>query len=255
MNNLKHCFEDTFLVLQRITPTMKNYFTLLLISCFIVFFQAKTVGQNVGIGEENFEPNPSAALEIRSNNKGVLIPTLTDIQRDNISNPPQGLLIYQLNLNEGFYYFNGTQWQRLAATTIDYDTDSLNEIQFLSLRKDTLFLTNGGFVKLPTNTVNSESGSFTPQPGVEYMLETNAPITITLPPAANNTGEKIVLHAYQYTNTQSFFLDVNTNNTSVFSAFDNVLYTASTDFSVISADKTVTLISNGTYWVLLGAKD
>jgi hypothetical protein len=40
----------------------------------------------------------------------------------------------------------------------DNDTSATNELQALSLKNDTIFLTNGGFVKLPSNTGN---GNFT----------------------------------------------------------------------------------------------
>ena len=52
------------------------------------------------------------------------------------------------------------------------------------------------------------------------------------------------------------FLNVTTNSTSVLSVADNnQLFTTDNEFGVISADKTVTLISNGVHWVLLGAQD
>lgn len=46
----------------------------------------------VGIGTTT--PNPKAALEIKSTDKGVLFPMLTNAQRDAIVNPPDGLHIF-----------------------------------------------------------------------------------------------------------------------------------------------------------------
>lgn len=65
----------------------------------------------VGIG--TVSPEPSAALEVKSNNKGLLTPRITKSNRINISNPATGLLVYQTNDDKGFYYFDGNIWQYL----------------------------------------------------------------------------------------------------------------------------------------------
>jgi hypothetical protein len=61
--------------------------------------------QNVGIGTKT--PNESALLDLSSENKGLLIPRLTDTQKAGIINPAEGLLIYQTNGKAGFYFFEG----------------------------------------------------------------------------------------------------------------------------------------------------
>jgi hypothetical protein len=63
---------------------------------------------SVGIGV--VPPDPSAKLEVRSTNKGFLMPRLTQAQRNAIVTPATGLLVYQTNNNPGFYYYNGTEW-------------------------------------------------------------------------------------------------------------------------------------------------
>jgi hypothetical protein len=133
---------------------MKKIFFGLFLFVFAITYSFNSLGQSVGIGETSFEPSESAALEIRATQKGILIPKLTDQQRNNISNPVEGLLIYQVNLVTGFYYFNGSSWERLGSFYVDYDTDSLNEIQSISISNDTIYLQNGGFVKLPQDLVD-----------------------------------------------------------------------------------------------------
>ena len=54
----------------------------------------------------------SAALDIRSTSKGVLIPRMTEIQRDAIQNPTKGLLVFVTDLSS-FWFFNGTTWETL----------------------------------------------------------------------------------------------------------------------------------------------
>jgi trimeric autotransporter adhesin len=72
--------------------------------------------QNAGIGTNT--PNASAMLDIVSNSKGLLIPRLTEAQRNAITNPATGLLIFQTDNNPGFYYNNGLpafpEWLQLS---------------------------------------------------------------------------------------------------------------------------------------------
>ena len=71
----------------------------------------------IGIGTTT--PAPSAALEVTSstNNKGVLIPRLSNTQKNSISNPAEGLLIYQTTAPIGFYYYTGSAWKLMAIQT------------------------------------------------------------------------------------------------------------------------------------------
>lgn len=62
--------------------------------------------QSVGIGTPT--PDAKAALDIRASDRGLLIPRLTAAQRGGITAPPQGLLVYQTDAPEGFYYFAGS---------------------------------------------------------------------------------------------------------------------------------------------------
>lgn len=71
--------------------------------------------QNVGIGTTT--PNASAALDVSSSNKGILIPRLDSAQRVAISNPAEGLMVYQKNGTKGFYYYNGTEWSRVGSSS------------------------------------------------------------------------------------------------------------------------------------------
>ena len=92
---------------------MKNIFTLLA----AVLLTATTYAQ-IGINNEN--PDPSAALDITSTTGGLLIPRMTETQRDAISSPAIGLMIYQTDGTVGFYYYNGSSWAEVAATSATY---------------------------------------------------------------------------------------------------------------------------------------
>jgi len=83
---------------------MKKLFTLLA----AVLFTATTYAQ-VGINTET--PDASAALDITSTTGGLLVPRMTETQRDVISSPATGLMIYQIDGTVGFYYYNGSSWE------------------------------------------------------------------------------------------------------------------------------------------------
>ena len=62
---------------------------------------------NIGIGTS--QPNASALLEVNSASKGFLPPRMTTSQRDAISNPPEGLMIYNMSTHKMNYY-DGSKW-------------------------------------------------------------------------------------------------------------------------------------------------
>lgn len=91
---------------------MKNY--LFIFMLLICTFSTPVFAQDgVGIGTNT--PNSSAILELDTSkqahlaNKGLLLPRLTDAQRDAIVSPAQGLLIYNTTYNR-FEFRNSTRW-------------------------------------------------------------------------------------------------------------------------------------------------
>ena len=73
--------------------------------------QAQTGGVRIGTPGA---PDASAALDISSTRKGLLMPRLTQAQRDAIASPASGLVIYQTNNTPGLYTYDGTAWLRLS---------------------------------------------------------------------------------------------------------------------------------------------
>ena len=72
--------------------------------------------QGVGINTDNSNPDPSALLDVKSTTKGVLIPRMTQVERDAIAAPANGLLIYQEDGTIGFYYYDGV-WKPIAGSS------------------------------------------------------------------------------------------------------------------------------------------
>ena len=67
----------------------------------------------VGISPDNRAPDPSAALDLNFNNKGLLPPRVTSSQRNGIVAPALGLLIFNIDCND-MQYFNGAGWLPLG---------------------------------------------------------------------------------------------------------------------------------------------
>lgn len=73
--------------------------------------------QNVGINNTGAAADPKAMLDISSNAKGVLIPRLTQGERDAITAPPQGLLIFNTSSNS-FQYYGTSTWLNITNSGI-----------------------------------------------------------------------------------------------------------------------------------------
>ena len=72
--------------------------------------------QNIGINTTGALPDAKAMLDISSTTSGLLIPRMTTVQRDQITNPPTGLYIYNLT-TKAFNVFNGTAWESIATNS------------------------------------------------------------------------------------------------------------------------------------------
>ncbi len=78
---------------------------------FLFVIEIFTANAQVGINNTN--PDASSALDITSTNSGILIPRMTKVQRDAITAPATGLMVFQTDNTPGFYYFEGT-WKPFA---------------------------------------------------------------------------------------------------------------------------------------------
>jgi hypothetical protein len=72
----------------------------------------------VGINPTGAAADPSAALDVASTNKGVLVPRMTAAEKVAIVSPANGLLIFQTDGVGGFWYYNATTsaWVQVVGT-------------------------------------------------------------------------------------------------------------------------------------------
>src|SRR5688572_14926329 len=76
---------------------MKKVFLLFFTIAFAVFSVCSTScinAQGIGINSSGNNPDPSALLDLSSTTKGTLITRLTTVQRNDISLPAEGLMIF-----------------------------------------------------------------------------------------------------------------------------------------------------------------
>ena len=107
---------------------MKKITTLL---AAFIFLAGIARSQSVAVSGTPVTPDASAMLEVNSTAKGFLPPRMTTVQRDAISNPATGLMIY--NSTTGcLNYRSATAWLELCGTcsplptTANAGTDQLN---------------------------------------------------------------------------------------------------------------------------------
>ena len=85
--------------------------------------------QNVGINENGSNPDGSAILHVQSTSKGLLIPRMETLSRILISNPADGLLVYDQDFGQ-FMYFDADAnvWKTLFSDGWFHDADFDTEI-------------------------------------------------------------------------------------------------------------------------------
>jgi uncharacterized protein (TIGR02145 family) len=80
---------------------MKSIRTFFVIIALITTYSLEA---QVSVSSDGSDPNPSAMLDVKSTDLGMLIPRMTSAQRDAITNPAEGLLIFNITTHcyEGY---------------------------------------------------------------------------------------------------------------------------------------------------------
>jgi hypothetical protein len=119
-----------------------------------------TLAQNVGLNADGTTAHPSAILDMTATDKGVLVPRMTQAQRDAVAAPATGLLVFQTDNTPGFYYYNGTAWVPIggasgwaltgnAATATDFLGTTTNQpLRFRANNLEHARLTQRGALEL-----------------------------------------------------------------------------------------------------------
>jgi hypothetical protein len=118
-----------------------------------------TVSGNIGIG--TISPNATSILDITSTTKGFLPPRMKSSQKNAISPPATGLIVYDTD-NNRLEVYNGSTWGSLGGATWGAITGTLSgqtDLQnALNLKQDVL---NGtGFIKASGTTITFDNNTY-----------------------------------------------------------------------------------------------
>lgn len=80
----------------------------------LLLASATASAQGIAINNDGSAPDTSALLDVKSTTKGLLVPRMTQAQRDAIVQPAAGLMLYQTDQDSGYYYRRGTGWYGMA---------------------------------------------------------------------------------------------------------------------------------------------
>lgn len=100
---------------------MQKCFIKLIAILSILFFSTPLFSQSVSINNDAAIADSTAMLDVSSTKKGLLIPRMTAAQKIAIALPATGLLIYQIDGDTGFYYYNGANWFLLITSAVNTD--------------------------------------------------------------------------------------------------------------------------------------
>ncbi len=117
--------------------------TLVLLSFLFLIVTART--QSLAINTDGSPADASALLDVKSTSKGFLPPRMSTVQRDLITTPAAGLVIFNTNINS-LQLYNGTGWVSLitpSTTAVFLPTIVIGTQQWMNKNLDVAFYRNG----------------------------------------------------------------------------------------------------------------
>jgi hypothetical protein len=146
----------------------------------VLFFATNFSKAQIGIGTNS--PSAKAALDVSSTSKGFLPPRLTYSEKNAITSPPAGLLLWCSNCgtNGELQVYNGTEWVNMTGGTASFALPALASTTVASAIAGTT-ATSGG-------SVSNDGGSAITARGVCWSTTTNPTIANSKTTESGTTG-------------------------------------------------------------------
>lgn len=152
----------------------------------LIFFLSGIIYQNsfgqVGIGTT--KPHESAIMEVKSTNKGFLVPRLTTVQRVNIINPEIGLLVFDTDFKCLLTFSGNDNWTGYgecnyssAITFIDLDYNGPSPIDSLGIGYYNEPIENTSTIGVQVNAIDKVPYSFVAEDNTTGLQYTASGIT------------------------------------------------------------------------------
>lgn len=89
----------------------------------IASFIISTLSAQVAINTDGSIADASAMLDVSSTAKGMLIPRMSETERNSISSPATGLMVFVTD-DSTFYYYDNSSWQKLGQGASGWNFDN-----------------------------------------------------------------------------------------------------------------------------------
>lgn len=190
----------------------------------------------------------SAVLDVASTTKGVLIPRVTTTQRDAISSPATGLMIYNTSTST-FQFYNGSSWGSIgagAATITVKESDGTPNVSGVS----TVVVSNGTLTDDGGGQVTISTGGGGAGTTVYGVCNGRLTLTSGTPVTTSDVTAATTLYFTPYKGNQIGLYSGSTWDVYTFSELSLSLsgYTASKPYDIWAYNNSGTVTLDSTVW-------
>lgn len=150
---------------------LKLALALLIVHCTLLI----DVNAQVGINNDNSDPDASAMLDVKSSDKGMLVPRMDSTARTAILNPAVGLLVYD-STTTTFWYYDEMKWNEIRNASQVLDAKdlvrNLSEPDFSCLQ----LLEEVNLSEAPKGIASSEEYLFLTEENLFKVMEVSDPV-------------------------------------------------------------------------------
>ena len=164
--------------------------SILFLTLFLYLATTRVTAQ-IGINTDGSIPDSSSILDIKSTNKGLLIPRLSNSQMMDIHKPANGLIVYNTSSHTLFSYYDST-WKNMLDGKIELTktiwVDSVGNNALNSIQEAIFNSEDGGVIIVMPGTYNEK---ITITKNLTIFLEYGATISLT----GNYSGSPVTIDA------------------------------------------------------------